>query len=261
MGGGFFMRALDVLINKILNKQKLLMMFDYDGTLTPIVEKPEIAILENQIKLGIEKFAENDFVKTAIITGRTIYSLQEVSGFTSERLYLYGVHGGQILENKEIKDLLSFEEKKQLFDFLTALQKKLLNKKGVLFENKGLSVSMHYRMCDKTTAEEALDIFIKTANEMKITENFKFQEGKKVIELLPKAFNKGTIVKNLINDSKEYFPIYFGDDLNDIPAFKEVKASNGLAFGVGEFNSELNQHVSEWISITDLIEKVLLIRK
>jgi hypothetical protein len=67
--------------------------------------------------------------------------------------------------------------------------------------------------------------------------------GRKIMKLIiatnraPYDVKKDKAADYLISTYPDYFPVYFGDDITDIPAFKEVTKHNGIAVWVGEKNS------------------------
>ena len=78
------MNSFDLIESKIKYKEKILLMFDYDGTLTPIVDKPELAVLDKKVKKSLEKIASTDFINVSIITGRQVIVIKELSGINSD---------------------------------------------------------------------------------------------------------------------------------------------------------------------------------
>jgi trehalose 6-phosphate phosphatase len=244
------MKSFDLIKSKISEKSDLLLMFDYDGTLTPIKDSPELAILNKNIKNILEQIALADFIDIAIITGRQIEILKQLSGITSHNINLYGLHGGETqIKNKIINNISS--TKTDNFNlFKTSIKEKLKKHNGILIEDKKHTISLHYRLSSEETAYNAIEIFKREASTFELNKDFKYQEGKKVVEILPKNFNKSRAVTAQINYCPNALPIFFGDDLTDISAFKEVKKHNGIAIGVGDLDFE--NSIDDRINIHDL---------
>jgi len=222
------MSTLDFIINKIKTGSKLLLMFDYDGTLTPIVMRPELAILNSQTKNNLEKIAAIDFIQVAIISGRSIEDLKKITGLNFDNITLYGIHGGEKLEGNKIFVDISPEKKKDIEKFKKSLEN-LAALPGIIIEDKGYSLSLHYRMADEATSKIALEEFRKKAETLNLLTEFRYQEGKKVLEILPKSFNKLKAVNALIDKYEGYLPVYFGDDKTDAYPLREVQEHGGLA--------------------------------
>jgi len=231
------MNITEEISKKINNREKVLLMFDYDGTLTPIVEKPELAILDNKTKKALEAIAENDLIKIAIISGRDIETLKQLSGITSMHIILFGLHGGQTQVEGEIHDYSSETQKNKICEISKTLEKELTVYKGIILENKGLSVAVHYRLAENNAVEDILRIVKDIFNFYNSHNEFILQPGKKVLEILPAGFSKDKAVNHLISFFPDCFPVYFGDDITDISAIKETINHNGSGILVGDNNS------------------------
>lgn len=254
------MQALDQLLNKIKTGNKALLIFDYDGTLVPIVEKPELAILDKETRELLEKLANQDLIKIALVSGRDIKTLQELSGITNENILIYGLHGGEILKNGKIYTNVSDSYSAVIENLKNAISD-LNQLAGIYIEDKKYSISVHYRLANEENTQVAVNKFKKAIKDQGIflesdsqekNKNqciFRFQEGKKVIELLPNSFNKGTAVESLVADYPDYCPTYFGDDKTDIFAFNEIKKHNGHSFFIG---NELIQPADQAITLIDV---------
>jgi trehalose-phosphatase len=121
------------------------------------------------------------------------------------------------------------------------LSRALSTVKGVLVEDKGLSLSVHYRMVDAERVQEVEDIVKKTIGQAQAAGKAKLTSGKKVHEIRPGVdWNKGKAVRLLM---KRYgrggrrsglLPIYLGDDSTDEDAFKVIEAyRKGISVLVG----------------------------
>lgn len=248
------MRSFEFIKSKIKEKSKLLLMFDYDGTLTPIVEKPEYAKLEEKTKNHLEILASKEFIKLDIITGRQIAVLQKLSGIKSPYITMFGLHGGEIQIGDKIISNVSELKKEALTEFKKDLKKKISGYEGIIIEDKEYTVSLHYRLADEITGQRGVDIFKELSSFYNLDNEFRFQEGKKVIEILPSNFSKSKAVASEIINYPEYFPIYFGDDLTDVSAFREVKKHGGLAIGVGEINFNEIDSIDDQYKVDELSE-------
>lgn len=252
------MKNLNLLEEKINSKQKTLLMFDYDGTLCPIKPKPDLAKINPKLARKIETLAKKPHLKIAIITGRSIKDFLRVSSFTSKKITVSGLHGGEILDNGQLTLKKRTPKEEQIAkNFLMDIQKQCQNLDGILLEDKGFSIALHYRMATEKIAEKAINIFRELMHKYNAEEFFKIQTGKKVVEMLPSKFQKSTIVKELIQKHPEYAPFYFGDDITDICAFEEVKKHNGICIGITPLPFEYENLIDVEISQENL-EKFIL---
>ncbi|GMT47084.1 MAG: hypothetical protein IEMM0007_0650 [bacterium] len=217
------------LIKEKLARHKLFLFLDYDGTLTPIVESPEKAVLSEEIRSLIMQLKER--FPVAIISGRTLQDVRERVGI--EGLVYAGNHGAEIWDGK--KTFISPEfsvNKDQLKDFLNRLSEALSHIQGVLIEDKGITASIHYRKVRIKYLGEFLNIFWSIANDYK--DVFRITSGKKVFEIRPlNAWNKGDAVRWIWeNPGRERLPVYIGDDTTDEDAFRVLKG-NGISVCIG----------------------------
>ncbi len=251
------MTLIEEITKKILNHEKVLLMFDYDGTLTPIVDKPEMAKLDTKIKTALEIIAQDGLIKIAIISGRDIETVKKLSGITSNDIIFFGLHGGQTLIEGKICDYSSEANKNKIQEISKILEDKLNSYKGIIIENKELSVAVHYRLAEEDAVEKVIKNVNDVFNSYNFHNEFILQPGKKVLEILPAGFTKDKAVNRLITSFPEYFPVYFGDDITDIPAFKETINHNGFGISVGTGNSVPINEISRIISFEKLNEFII----
>ena len=196
---------------------------DYDGTLTPIVNNPEDAVLTEKMRVILKKLSE--LTTTAIVSGR---DLMTVKNFVQlDELIYAGSHGfdismpdGTRMQNEEAKAALSAldESEKQLQDQLSPIP-------GVQVERKKFAVAVHYRNVspDKVPQlKEIVDYILKDYDTLRKG------EGKMVLELQPDTdWHKGKAVFWLIDklnlDQLDMFPFYLGDDITDEDAMMSIQ--------------------------------------
>ena len=120
------------------------------------------------------------------------------------------------------------------------LQQRLSSIRGAFVEDKGLSLSLHYRAVEKKQIPKIKTIFYETVILYLRRDKIKIKPGKMVLEVRPKTeWDKGKVVLWLLArqifaaQKSKVFPIYIGDDLTDEDAFKALK-NKGLTVFVGE---------------------------
>lgn len=203
------------------------MLLDYDGTLTPIVKRPELARLSGANRRLLENLSKR--VILGIISGR---SLKDVKDLVKIPGIIYaGNHGLEI----EFKGKLYIHPKvrgfrKVLDRIAKELRQRLGHIQGVIVEHKGLTLSLHYRCVNRLHQAEVKRIFNSSVKTRKV----KITKGKKVLEVRPPVeWNKGRAVAEIIRQTKgRVLPIYIGDDVTDEDAFKVVK-KKGVAIYAG----------------------------
>ena len=205
----------------LFSGKKIFFFLDYDGTLTPIVSRPELAVISSQMQDVVRKLSQK--YTTAIVSGRMREDVEKLVGI--QGLIYAGSHGFDIKGRGVSMVQPQAEETIPLISKITEkLKKELSNLKGLIIEEKKFSVAVHYRL-----AREKSVPGIKTLVGEIIEENktLRLMKGKKVFEILPAIdWNKGKAVKwvmNALGMNWEYFSVvYIGDDTTDEDAFRVV---------------------------------------
>ncbi|OHB82600.1 MAG: trehalose-phosphatase [Planctomycetes bacterium RIFCSPHIGHO2_02_FULL_38_41] len=227
-------------VNELLNeREKTILLTDFDGTLTPIQKHPDLAALSEEIRQILIKFSHNKEIFLGIITGR---SLKQIKKLVHIRDVLYVANHGIELEGPGIRSTCPEAKKARstLWHIYMRLFKSLKNIEGVHIEDKGLSISLHYRAVKKRGDVEYI---ISTLHD--ITKPFldrkmlSLSTGKMVYEIRPPVkWNKASTIQWLLT---HYFPvefsedallIYLGDDKADIEVFDSLMGK-GLTIFVG----------------------------
>lgn len=218
----------------------ILFLSDFDGTLTHIVDRPELAVISREIARLLRKLVKNRRYTVGIISGRALTDLKE--RVDVEGIIYSGNHGLEIegLGTSFIEPLA--EEIRPFFQLLSQiLTITLKGIKGVLVENKGLTLTVHYRSVDDAEQHLVKDKFNEVIDQLHITGKIRITRGKKVYEIRPPInWDKGKAISLLIAKFKAVkkggtlLPLYLGDDLTDEDAFKAIVAYDGISIYVGE---------------------------
>jgi trehalose-phosphatase len=224
---------------RIQQAQNLFLFLDYDGTLTPIVSRPELALCPSEVRRHLEKLRDLPGVSLAIISGRSVEDVREKVGVSG--IVYVGNHGLEI-ENPagRHKKLLVSARKKELKRIAQNLQNSLKKIPGILFEDKGPILSVHYRNAPQKFFTQVPQIV--EAELQRWRKRWKMASGKRVLEIRPNInFNKGKAVKEILKTfpSPQLLPIYLGDDQTDEEAFRVLKGQGISVFvGIGELSGE-----------------------
>ncbi|MBU4241111.1 MAG: trehalose-phosphatase [Actinobacteria bacterium] len=224
--------SLDEIEDKIRNKQ-VVVFLDYDGTLTPIVSRPEDAILHEGMRETLLGLTAQCTV--AAVSGR---GLEAVKGFIGIRdLYYAGSHGFEIEGPGGLR-----EEHDEAAGFLPVLDEaerslkdQLADIPGAQVERKKYSIATHYRNVEEEQVGSVGEVVDRVAQRYP---ELRKSEGKKVYELQPDIdWHKGKAINWLLDAldlaRPNVIPFYIGDDITDEDAFEELKA-RGITVVVGE---------------------------
>jgi trehalose 6-phosphate phosphatase len=207
---------------------------DYDGTLTPIVDRPEDAKISETMREAVRGLARRGPV--CVVSGRDRRVVQELMGI--DHLIVAGSHGFDIWSPDE--GTLEHEAGggfEELIERVTARVREEAGAiEGSLVEPKKASVALHYRLVpegDRPRIKAIVDrLLAEHPDELKVT------PGKMVFELQPRLdWDKGKAVLHLLHalalDRDDVVPLYLGDDITDEDAFRAL-AGTGIGIFVGD---------------------------
>lgn len=221
-----------------LGNRYIMLFLDYDGTLTPIVSTPEKAFISQEVKELLSELSKSPKCKLAIISGRALKDIKNIIGLKG--IIYSGNHGLEIKGPKiKFATPVSARYKAILKHLKNSLKKKLPFIKGAFVEDKGLSLSLHYRLVDKKNIPQVKTIFHEAIILYLVRNKIKIKTGKMVLEVRPPSeWDKGKVVLWLLTRQRfalkgsDVFPIYIGDDKTDEDAFK-VLENKGVTVFVG----------------------------
>jgi trehalose 6-phosphate phosphatase len=187
-----------------------LLAFDIDGTLAPIVDRPDEARLPDDVQHCLADLARR--YEVAIITGRAVSDARRM--LTFEPRHLIGNHGAEGLPGWSERSAAFARTVRGWVDALAKCDD--LDHAGVRLENKRLSLSLHYRQApDSSAAEQAIRRCI-----AQLQPHPHVIDGKAVVNLLPPgAPDKGDALRALIEQTRRASVLYVGDDDTDETVF------------------------------------------
>ena len=197
-----------------------LLAFDFDGTLAPIVDNPAAARADAAVAARLQRLAARWPV--AVITGRAVADVQARLGF--EPQYVVGNHGAE----HSLDDPADADKSVQLRDgeasrrALEPLRLQLqpwhaaLTAAGVLLEDKGASLALHFRRAPDRVQAQALIMELLQAR----AAGLRISHGKLVVNVMAAgAPDKAAALLRLLAASGAGTAFFAGDDLNDEPVF------------------------------------------
>jgi len=204
------------------------------------VDRPEMANLAEDTRRSIRSLARQRRFTLGIISGRALVDLKDKVGISG---IIYAGNHGLEIEGPGIRFVSPVaEELRPILRVMHyVLSRALSTIRGVLVENKGLSLSVHYRLADSHKSGEIEKIVRRVVGTAEASGKAKITPGKKVYEVRPAVnWDKGKAIKLLM---KRYgkggrrsglMPIYLGDDLTDEDGFRVIEAyGNGISIFVG----------------------------
>ena len=156
----------------------ILLFSDYDGTLTPIVSRPDEAVLPPIVRETLHTLAEKPTFSIGIISGRSLSEVKALVGI--EGIYYAGNHGLEI-EGPGLKfiNLAAKAAQAEIKDMAWQFSAKLGSTEGVIVEDKGLSLSIHYRLVRKDEESRVAKIFHQITSPLLSEGKIKVTSGKR----------------------------------------------------------------------------------
>ena len=231
----------NVVVARIKRAEHVLLLIDYDGTLTPIVERPELAKLSLQVKECLQNLTENPSLTLGIISGRVLEDLRER---VSIKGIIYAGNHGLEIEGPGITYVNPVAKKTKPFicSLCQDISRELADIRGAIIEDKGLTLSLHYRLVDEAQLEELNRIFCNIIKPFVTSGKIKVSEGKRVYEVKPAVdWGKGKAIAFIAQNLKwkrEPLMVFFGDDVTDYDGFRTVDDSGGISIYVAGEDTE-----------------------
>lgn len=228
---------------------QVLLAFDFDGTLAPIVEDREDAEMRPWTARLFERVCEA--YPAAVISGRARDDVGRRLG-TARPRYIIGNHGLEPGGDMRPYELFVQAALGELTRALGGLQ-------GVELEDKTYSLAIHYRR--SRTRREARQT-IQAALE-RMTTPARVVEGKCVVNLVPPgAPDKGDALRRLRATDGANVALYVGDDYTDEDVFRLDEPGRLLSIRVGESTTSAAPYcLRDQLEIDDLLAFLLALRQ
>lgn len=225
---------LDALADELSETDELLVCLDFDGTLAPIVERPEDAEILPENAAAVRELHDTDGVRTAVVSGRALDDVRErvaVGG-----LAYAGNHGLELQADEDETTIHPEADRhrptvQSVADDL-AVEFEAID--GALVERKGVTATVHYRLA----AEERVDEIERTVqSRVEGVEGLEVTDGKQILEVRPTVeWDKGRAVEWLADSlAEDPLVVYVGDDTTDEAAFEAIDRGESIDRGVSFF--------------------------
>jgi trehalose 6-phosphate phosphatase len=204
------------------------LFLDVDGTLLDIASTPDTVTVPRGLIGNLERVRLGLGGALALITGRSIADVDRL--FLPLRPVVAGQHGAEMRNcaSAAITHLSDAAPPPQWRERIDSLAGQY---PGVLIENKGLTIAVHYR--NAPAASSAIETLL---NQFLAQDSrFVLQAGKFVAELRPRGVSKASALIELMgmDPFRGRSPVMIGDDLTDEDAFRAAISLGGMGFRVG----------------------------
>lgn len=216
-------------ISRQAGGKRIAVFLDYDGTLTPIVDTPDLAVMAEDMREAVSELSRH--CPVGIISGRDLEDVRDKVRIGS--IIYAGSHGFDISgpDGLQVRNPVGEEFLPILDRVEKELSRRLGSLPGLLVERKKFAIAVHYRLVDPGE----VDGVERVVNEIAaLNQDLRKAYGKKIFELQPQAdWHKGKALLSLLRalglDGDDVLPFYLGDDVTDEDAFRAIR---GLGVGI-----------------------------
>lgn len=205
------------------------LFLDVDGTLIEIADAPDAVTVDPEVIEILTGLDHRFGHALALVSGRPIATLDRF--FAPLRLAVAGLHG---LERRTAAGALCrpASDPSALDRVRDRLRRFAAVHRGVLVEDKGLTVALHYR-----GAPEHADAVARLGAEFgaDLGDSFVVQRSKMVLEFRPLGPDKGDVVEAFMAAPPfaGRTPVFIGDDVTDEDGFRAANRMHGHSIKVG----------------------------
>jgi trehalose 6-phosphate phosphatase len=206
------------------------LFLDFDGTLVDIAAKPDAVRVAPQVPGILAALRERLGGALAIVSGRPIAVLDAY--LAPERFDAAGLHGAE-QRFGGIVQVDGAGDPARLRPVVAELKALAGQHPGLIVEDKGRSLAIHWRLAP---GHADLAIAAMQAAAQGLGGDYRLQEGKNVLELLPRWATKGAAIARFLDQQpyRDRRPVFIGDDATDEHGFEAVEQRGGIAIRIGE---------------------------
>jgi trehalose 6-phosphate phosphatase len=225
-------------ISLVPDLRKCAILLDIDGTILDLAPSPQQVWVPPGLRRTLARLDDLTGGAVALVSGRPLNDIDLI--FSPLRLAAIGGHGAELRMSAEAMPYLRATplpaDLKRELAGVTAVGP------GILVEDKGYSLALHYRLAPDKDA--ALRAAVETICAQAAPGTIEILPGKQVIEIKPAGISKADAVCELMTCPRftGRNPIFIGDDLTDEPVFGVIAKFGGLGFSVGRTMTDSNGH-------------------
>ncbi len=224
------------LLDDLIRRPRLGLVTDVDGTISPIVANPQAAVVTPRSRQLLHEL-QACLPLVAVISGRQAEDVYHRVGVPG--VVYVGNHGLERWENGRLQLMPEVSHyRPALAAALAAIESQKVQ--GMRVEDKGATLSVHYRQTDKPDIVAAR--YEPIIREIVAAHGLRFFQGRMVFEVRPPIdVNKGSALYQLVKEYQLDGVLYLGDDTTDVDAFivaQQLRQEAACyALGVGVLSS------------------------
>lgn len=230
-------------------KHPLLLVFDCDGVLAPLVDHADDSTLLPGVGEHLAELSSADHVVVAILSGRSLDGLAQFD--FADGVEVAGSYGGErrgasppTLTDIELRRLAQL-------DAIVSDAAEIAGP-GAWVERKPTSVVIHVREADPELGRQAIDL---ARNRQRELSGHECHEGSNVLELMARPSDKGRGLDELREEFEASATVYFGDDVPDEDAFAQL-GDGDVSVKVGSGPTIAMRRVADAAAVAELLDEL-----
>lgn len=231
--------------------EQMAILLDVDGTILDFAPTPSQVEVPAKLRETLTKLLLRTKGALALVSGRPLADIDRI--FAPLKLPAIGGHGA------EIRRASTSPATHPPLSIDTQLKEQLIAAagEGILIEDKGYSIALHYRLAPERGGplREAIAAIVAEHPDSGV----EILPGKWVIEVKPERFTKGTGIRHLMHDPpfRGRTPYFIGDDVTDESAFAVLPPFGGIGYSVGRSFKGAAGVFDDAIAVRDWLDRLL----
>lgn len=248
-------RQTEIIIQRVLAREKLVLLLDYDGTLVPLATTPDQAAPDGDLLELLAALCACPRTQVHIVSGRDAHTLD--SWFSQLPVGLHAEHGlssrlGPRGGWQMIQDV-STQWKERTSRILEEFAQ---GTPGSLIEYKSASMAWHFRAVEPELGILQAEALRTALTHALIDFAMDVSSGDKVIEVRPRGVHKGLVVDKFFSDTSHNILLAFGDDRTDEDLFAALP-NGSIAVHVGPNPSAAPFRLHDFRDVRDLLGQLV----
>jgi trehalose 6-phosphate phosphatase len=235
---------------KPIDLARVAILLDVDGTIVDVAATPQSVVVPSSLLQTLATLHTRTGGALALVSGRLVEDLDHL--FAPLTLPSVGGHG------VEMRSSASAPLHRKAVELSPTIKSQVVAAAAIdpriIVEDKGSSLAVHFRLAPDQA--QLMKTKIAAIVDRARTEGLETLCGKAVIEIKPRAFNKGTAVRELmrIPPFVNRTPMFVGDDITDESVFAMLPELDGLGYSVGREIAGVDgvfggpQDVRDWLT-------------
>jgi trehalose 6-phosphate synthase/phosphatase len=208
------------IVDSFRDAKRRVLLLDYDGALTPIVDHAEDAIPSKELKQLLKKLADLPHTEVIIISGRTQADLTK--WFGKLPIGLAAEHGAFYrMDENDTWHHVSGVTQSWREHLLPVLEDYAAKTKGAIVEQKNTALVWHYRLANPVQARKNLLLLRRQVAPLVERYGLRARVGKKILEIRSAGVDKGVASKHWLKGNPDFI-LATGDDYTDEDTFMAV---------------------------------------